>query len=924
MNTLWLPLLLSSVILAEEQYFPQLPNVTWAEARHYCQACFMELTTITCSNVRLIVKNLSLSYWVGLRRSYNGSIPWSEWSNGEPVTFQNWYPGHPVPKKEKEMISICPSTTESPLSTIITTTTDTQMTSLETSTVTSAPGTSAPGTSAPGTSAPGTSTPGTSTPGTSTPVTSTPVTSTPVTSAPVTSTPITSAPETSAPETSAPITSPKISTMFQTEEDNDTCPILIDMLECLNKTCDVLESILTGCERTTTVTPKTTTYSTIAEITTFSTTFNATTTKGATTAGSTTEGGTTAGSTTESETTEGSTTEDGTTEGSTTERTTTSNCIFKPKPDPEQYIEDACVVLLRFGMWKEIHCNESLPYICYDERFFGQIYYSDVSTSSVNVSWSEGPGAENISHYRVEITEVNNWTYDHTYNETYNDTFNQTDLFQTISNLTAGTLYRVQVFPVKCGRDLNPQNISFYTQPSDVQNLTIVSMTKVSANLMWRKPEGKRDFYSVHVECKSNESILHLDEKCLGEVCTINNLVPGYEYEFTVKAVVNATFGGVPSSASDYTKPSIVKNLKPTVKKESTFIIASWEPPVGGHSGYHYCLEEVDNSHECKDCSSMTSSSFTTNDKFTNADITTSSSSTTNLIMTTRSSSTTNNKITVCNNTIDNNISEVVNSSGSKFCLCVQALTKNDTIAGEMTVISAYTYPKTPVNLTLNPDSQRMEASWTLEQGKYEIFEVNINTTAYKYTKEYNTTDFHYTFTELKAGVYYTVSVVTRNGGLTSVAAIMEGHTKPAKPTSLNAIAHKTSVDLSWKAPDLSTGAKINYMVKCHNSFRKELNETITTETKLTFDQLSPGTNYTFTVLVVVGDSKSDAETDYAMTEPQKRTLVLTMLCSSEKPLYCDEPETKRELFTKLKSDFTEKFKDMVYWNLSWKTIRNN
>ncbi len=86
------------------------------------------------------------------------------------------------------------------------------------------------------------------------------------------------------------------------------------------------------------VTPKTTTYNTTPEVTTFSTTFNATTT------------------------------EEATTEGTTTESTTTSNCIFEPEPDPEQYIEDACVVLLSFGMWKEEDCNTSLPYICYEGK----------------------------------------------------------------------------------------------------------------------------------------------------------------------------------------------------------------------------------------------------------------------------------------------------------------------------------------------------------------------------------------------------------------------------------------------------------------------------------------------------------------------------------------------------------------------------
>ncbi len=92
-----------------------------------------------------------------------------------------------------------------------------------------------------------------------------------------------------------------------------------------------------------------------------------------------------------------------------------------------------------------------------------------------------------------------------------------------------------------------------FLEPSDVQHLTVVGMTTVSAELKWRKPEGNRDFYSVHFKCKSCETVQDPVQKCQSEECTIKNLAPGYEYEFTVKAVVNETFGGVPSSASDYT-----------------------------------------------------------------------------------------------------------------------------------------------------------------------------------------------------------------------------------------------------------------------------------------------------------------------------------------------------------------------------------
>lgn len=88
-----------------------------------------------------------------------------------------------------------------------------------------------------------------------------------------------------------------------------------------------------------------------------------------------------------------------------------------------------------------------------------------------------------------------------------------------------------------------------FLEPSDVQHLTIVDMTTVSAELKWSKPEGNREFYSVIFINK----LKPVEQKCDSEECTITGLIPGTEYEFTVKAVVNKTFGGVASSVSDYT-----------------------------------------------------------------------------------------------------------------------------------------------------------------------------------------------------------------------------------------------------------------------------------------------------------------------------------------------------------------------------------
>ncbi|XP_042570766.1 receptor-type tyrosine-protein phosphatase eta-like [Cyprinus carpio] len=490
------------------------------------------------------------------------------------------------------------------------------------------------------------------------------------------------------------------------------------MLFCLNMTCDDLESAVDMCKRTPTVTPNTTTYSTTPKVTTYSNTPKVTTF---------------------------STTFNAATNGTTTKSTTTSNCVCEPKPDPEHYIEDACVVLLSFGMWIEVDCNRALPYICYEERFFGQINISDVNTSAGNLSWSEGPGAENISHYRVEVTGDKN------------QTFNRTELFEYITNLTAGTLYKVQVFPVKCGRDLNPQNISFYTHPSDVQNLIVVSVTNVSANLNWSRPDGNHDFYSVTFINSSKTK----EKKCDNEECTITDLIPGTEYVFTVKAVVNKTTEGVPSNVSDYTIPSTVRNLR-SADNDSTVIMAFWDPPTGNYSGYRYCLEEVNNSRKCTYCNITSDSSITADNDITNSG----------------NSDTAKFSNTDCK-TVDETetfIKQINRSDGSMFCVCVAALTKNNTLSGEMVGIPAYTRPKL-VDLTLVPFLKEMQATWEIN-GNYEKFEVTITSADAKDIQSYNTTNKDYTFNNLKAGVFYTVSVVTLNGKLRSVPANKSDYTR--------------------------------------------------------------------------------------------------------------------------------------------------
>lgn len=92
------------------------------------------------------------------------------------------------------------------------------------------------------------------------------------------------------------------------------------------------------------------------------------------------------------------------------------------------------------------------------------------------------------------------------------------------------------------------------SEPSAVENLTVVSVTTDSILLNWSKPEGGSEFYSVEYR-KQNESYTQLKKtKCKdSKECNVTGLSPGFEYNFTVKAVVNENIEGESSSVSDYT-----------------------------------------------------------------------------------------------------------------------------------------------------------------------------------------------------------------------------------------------------------------------------------------------------------------------------------------------------------------------------------
>ncbi|XP_070398218.1 uncharacterized protein [Nothobranchius furzeri] len=159
----------------ERQYFFLPMSYTWMEASTYCQTCYKNLATVTPENTQLLSQRImdkTSEHWVGLRKqsytvisnnqstfnfsdhdglainstdnSTNNStsspaLVWTKWVNGDPLSFQNWYPGWPALKFPLPKIDCCSCSCTCPVKQRPTQTPSTTTTSPPFSTVQNSP-----------------------------------------------------------------------------------------------------------------------------------------------------------------------------------------------------------------------------------------------------------------------------------------------------------------------------------------------------------------------------------------------------------------------------------------------------------------------------------------------------------------------------------------------------------------------------------------------------------------------------------------------------------------------------------------------------------------------------------------------------------------------------------------------------------------
>ncbi|XP_033997468.1 receptor-type tyrosine-protein phosphatase beta isoform X6 [Trematomus bernacchii] len=520
------------------------------------------------------------------------------------------------------------------------------------------------------------------------------------------------------------------------------------------------------------------------------------------------------------------------------------------------------------------------------------------NTSSISLNWTPPPGE--VLLYRVE--------WDHGGAKTIRDTNNT---FAVLSDLIPGTSYNISIIAVAGDNQTtgDPYQLNIFTKPAGVENLSIIAVTYSSVSLIWKQPKGNVSSYSI--QWNAIGETLTLNNTTIETNFTINNLIPGVQYNILVAAVAGKSSNkGAGTSISTFTRPEKPENIKITARGTSNLTI-EWTLPLG--RAVHYVVNISNEIYSNSTTTAGKEATFT--DLFPgrlyNITVTAVAG---NFRKTSEQSSfatepTPPGSIIISQRTnsslflrwdthvlmdgapsISYNISyqhdggEALNKissdkhteltsllSGKSYNINVQTVGPQG-LKSTAVQITSFTLPNPVLNLEASPKSTTsVKVSWSPPQEAWSYYEylVQAYTTTgelvFNITVSNNSADV----TSLEPGNRYNINVTTRAAaGSESTVEQTFSYTMP-KAVSLLKVEYvnTTAIRLTWHRQS-DHKPTYSYLVKALQNTRMVQNSSTNTES-FTFYNLKPGELYTFDVFTVVGGVKSTVESISSYTRPE-------------------------------------------------------
>ncbi|XP_041651495.1 receptor-type tyrosine-protein phosphatase eta isoform X7 [Cheilinus undulatus] len=502
----------------------------------------------------------------------------------------------------------------------------------------------------------------------------------------------------------------------------------------------------------------------------------------------------------------------------------------------------------------------------------------DITTSSVCLNWTK-PEGEN-SFYRVQ------WE-----NGDMNQTKTVTETSINITGLTAGVQYDISVTAVAGDNQTEGQSstVSIYTKPAVVDNLSAVEITTSSMFLNWTEPRGERSFYRV----QWRNGDMNKTKTVTDTSINITGLTAGVQYDISVTAVAgDNTTEGESSTVSKYTKPAVVNNLS-AIEITTSSMFLNWTKPRGESPSFRVqwkikngklidTVNVTETSINITDLTAgvqydisvtavagdnTTEGESSTVSKYTKPgvvrDLSVSNVTTSSMFLSwtepegKRSTfrvqwKTKNGKFIETENVTETQISITGLTAGVHYEMSVTAVAGDGQTRGQSSTVSKYTKPGKVGSHTSSVTNYTISLNWKAPPGDVSEYRVDWHNGGTEMSN--STTSTFAKLSDLIPGTTYTIQITAVNGAHeTGEPYIFTVVTKPAVVNNLIITGvTTTSVTLEWSKPK---GNATSYIVQWLEGV-KSLNDS-TNETSLTIDGLTPGYEYSITV-VAVSESPSN------------------------------------------------------------------
>uniref|UniRef100_A0A8C2A0V7 protein-tyrosine-phosphatase n=1 Tax=Cyprinus carpio TaxID=7962 RepID=A0A8C2A0V7_CYPCA len=326
--------------------------------------------------------------------------------------------------------------------------------------------------------------------------------------------------------------------------------------------------------------------------------------------------------------------------------------------------------------------------------------------------------------------------------ETLNYTYS---LNVTITNLLPGSQYDITVVTIGVkGLRSSYVNLTAYTAPNAVQNLSVSAVSSNSVNLTWLPPTGTLSLFSYNINITSPDQTLSTTSNNY----QITPLQPGTQYSCSVRALIMAANIFGPSQLIQCnTKPLPVTNLIAS-PVGTTEMRLSWSRQSDYKPSYQYNLSV-------------------------------------------------NGERWIQSNNETANVPNLV--AGNNYTFTVQTVANG--MSSDSVAISAFTGLGKASNISAVGTTQSMRVEWRPPDGTVSLYNVKILLNEAVLKTENRTNATTVVFSDLLPGTQYYVIVTSISGPIMQDSNRVSNATLPTPPGEFVIVQSTNSLNISWARP---------------------------------------------------------------------------------------------------------------------------